>query len=492
MLRRFNLGWLALLSLLAARLLAMDCLPLMDTSEPRYAEIARTMLVSGDWITPWFTPEMPFWGKPPLSFWAQALAMKIGGINEFSARMPGLFAIVLALGLLYRLGATLFDARTAWLAILMCASSPLIWLVSGVVVTDPFLTLGVTLSLVSLPMALRSCGWAWRYGFFIGIALGLLAKGPLTLVLIGVPVAVLWWFTDDRRAFWCALPWWQGCLLTLLLVLPWYIAAELKTPGFLRYFLLGEHVLRFLEPGWQGDLYGNGHQRPQGMIWVYFLIGALPWSALGILLIVWRFWHHTPVALAKGWFAYLSAWAAVSCLLFTSASNILPTYVEPSLPALCLLVAAAWRAGGQSSNHRFIQAGVSIWAVALAIITVWVSQHEEQLKTEKSLVAYVQAVAPSAPLVFLEHRPYSARFYSHGQAQVLDASALSRVLASNLSLVYVAIPNSRFNKLAKSLSRPLAVAYRNRRNTLLALKAGDEDRAILIDRLDPPLQKDAL
>lgn len=484
---RFNLGWLALLSLLIARLLAMAWLPLMDTSEPRYAEIARTMLVSGDWITPWFAPDVPFWGKPPLSFWMQALAMKIGGVNELAVRMPGLLAIVIALVLLYRLGTALFDAGTAWLATLMCASAPLMWIASGAVITDPFLTLGVTLSLVALPMAQRSSGWGWRYGFFVGIAIGLLAKGPLALVLIGLPVAVLWWFTENRRAFWRFLPWWSGSLLMLLLTLPWYIAAELKTPGFLRYFLLGEHVLRFLEPGWSGDLYGNGHQRSHGMIWGYLLVGALPWSLLGILLLVRRLWRHTPMALARAWFAYLLAWAAVSGLLFTSASNILPTYVQPSLPALCLLVAAAWRAGDHTGEHRVIQAGVFTVAVVLAIATVWVSQHETQLKTEKSLVAFAQEAAPSAPLVYFEHRPYSAQFYSRGQAQQLDASALAQLLASNPATVYVAIPHRRFENLAKSLPWPLPVAYRSQKNTLVVLKAGDEDRAILFHLLNSQL-----
>ena len=64
-----------LLLLLAVSLVAMALLPFADTSEPRYAEIARVMAVSGDWITPWFQPGVPFWGKPPLSFWAQALSI---------------------------------------------------------------------------------------------------------------------------------------------------------------------------------------------------------------------------------------------------------------------------------------------------------------------------------------------------------------------------------------------------------------------------------
>ncbi|NLZ11765.1 MAG: glycosyltransferase family 39 protein, partial [Alcaligenaceae bacterium] len=56
---------LLLMLLLGVPLLAMVMMPLADTTEPRYAEIARLMAASGDWITPWFEPGVPFWGKPP-------------------------------------------------------------------------------------------------------------------------------------------------------------------------------------------------------------------------------------------------------------------------------------------------------------------------------------------------------------------------------------------------------------------------------------------
>ena len=89
MLQRTNLIWL-LGTLLLVRIIAMAVVPLADTTEPRYAEIARLMLTTNDWITPWFEPGVPFWGKPPLSFWAQALSFKLFGIN---ARYLQLFYI---------------------------------------------------------------------------------------------------------------------------------------------------------------------------------------------------------------------------------------------------------------------------------------------------------------------------------------------------------------------------------------------------------------
>jgi 4-amino-4-deoxy-L-arabinose transferase-like glycosyltransferase len=95
--------WL-LASVLLARLALSALIPFMDTTEPRYAEIARIMAQSNDWITPWFNNGVPFWGKPPLSFWAQALSFKLFGVNEFAGRLPSWLANLGIVGLIYALG----------------------------------------------------------------------------------------------------------------------------------------------------------------------------------------------------------------------------------------------------------------------------------------------------------------------------------------------------------------------------------------------------
>ena len=82
--------WLAVGALLLVRLAAMALIPLMDTTEARYGEIARKMAALNDWITPWHDHGQPFWGKPPLSFWLTALSFKLLGVHEFSARLPHL------------------------------------------------------------------------------------------------------------------------------------------------------------------------------------------------------------------------------------------------------------------------------------------------------------------------------------------------------------------------------------------------------------------
>ena len=90
-----NIHWFArnplvllVFAVAVARLIMLGSYPLMDTTEARYGDIGRMMAESGDWITPWFRPGVPFWGKPPLSFWCTALSFKLFGVNEFTARLP--------------------------------------------------------------------------------------------------------------------------------------------------------------------------------------------------------------------------------------------------------------------------------------------------------------------------------------------------------------------------------------------------------------------
>ena len=102
-----------LLAILLLRLGLAAVLPLADTTEPRYAEIARLMAISGDWITPWYEPGVPFWGKPPLSFWAQALSFRWLGVSELAGRLPSWLATLAIVYLVYRTRRAL--PRTTWI-----------------------------------------------------------------------------------------------------------------------------------------------------------------------------------------------------------------------------------------------------------------------------------------------------------------------------------------------------------------------------------------
>src|SRR5690606_9711963 len=330
--------WIMLAVILTLPLISMMVVPYYDTSEPRYAEIARIMLKTGDWITPWFSPGVPFWGKPPLSFWAQAASMGVFGLTEFAGRFPSWVCLILT-NVIFLTG--LRSARgmrfALWTSIIY-SSCALVYLSSGAVLTDPFLALGTTLSLVSFARCVQGTPTVvgerglWPYGFFVGLAIGLLSKGPLAAVIIFVPIATWYVFMRKRAGFGASLPWRSGLVLTALLTLPWYILAEIKTPGFLDYFIVGEHFRRFLDPGWAGDLYGSAHRRMYGTIWIYWLQASFPW---GVLVVATMFGALRSVRLRLAlqtvykdpFFIYWLTAALFTPIFFTFSANILWTYI---------------------------------------------------------------------------------------------------------------------------------------------------------------------
>ncbi|WP_240538554.1 glycosyltransferase family 39 protein [Rhodoferax sp. PAMC 29310] len=359
----------------------MIWLPFSGTTEPRYAEISRLMAVSGDWITPWFAPGTPFWGKPPLAFWSEALSFKLLVTNEFAARLPSLLATAGSLALIHTYARSLFCSSTAKWALLVYSTCALVYVVAGAVLTDPFLALGTTWAMVAFGMAWRHPTWQWRYGFFVALALGLLAKGPLALVLVGGPL--LPWLVLHRHAreAFKKLPWLGGLALMLLLSLPWFILAELKTPGFLQYFIVGEHFLRFIDSGWSRDLYGTAHERMKGAIWKDVLVASFPWGLLGLGLLLRQIVnsagrHALKKALQDSKVTYLLAWTLFTPVLFTFAGNILWTYVLPALAAFSILLAVELEKIQQKSifSRRILYALTSLIPLLLSgYLAIWLS-----------------------------------------------------------------------------------------------------------------------
>lgn len=495
MLRRVDtLLWLLLL-MLASRLIGMVWLPLADTSEPRYAEIARVMAESGDWITPWFEPGLPFWGKPPLAFWSEAASVSLLGLSDFAVRLPSWLATLGVLVLVHALAQAWFGQRVARWAVLVYGSMALTYVVAGAVLMDPFLTLGTTWAMTAVALAAREPRWYWRYGFFLGVAIGLLAKGPLALVLVVGPLLPWYLLHAEARTSLRSLPWLSGSSLLLLITLPWYVAAELKTPGFLHYFLVGEHFLRFVDPGWAGDLYGSAHERAHGTIWIYWLLSASPWSLIGLALIAQRLLRQRdmtwlPVILRDQRLVFLLGWSLVAPVFFTLAGNILWTYVLPALPAMAILLAVLIQPQAPvRSGIRAAGWSAGLLPVGLCVLVLAANLNPSLLKSEKALVEFVQRQDADATLIFAGQRPFSARYYSRGQAGLVDTEQVLSLLAAEPRPVYLAIPKRKLAAVRAALgnaSRSIQPVYESRGYVLLAIPAAspvavhDNDRRAAI------------
>ncbi|MFI4918196.1 MAG: ArnT family glycosyltransferase [Legionellales bacterium] len=440
-------AFFVLIFLLLCRMIAMCFIPIYDSSEARYAEIARQMLVTGDWVTLQLDHGLPFWAKPPLSTWLSAFTMKCFGVNAFAVRLPGLLLSIGVLWLVWQFAKKHSGSVVATVTIVVLAGTLFFFLDAGTVMTDPSLVFCTTLSMVSFWHALVDKQKAWSYVFFISLGLGLLAKGPVATVLVGLPIFFWVLLRNEWVNLWQRLPWIKGSLITAVIALPWYALAEMRTPGFFSYFIVGEHFNRFLHSGWAGDKYGRAHDEPWGMIWIYALLGMYPWNFLGGFWLV-KYWKKVPALFrdSDGWMSYLFVFAVVPLCFFTFASNIIYTYVFPSVPACALFFTQAWGRSKQPlKSVRLIFLWSLIVGVVFLLITIGLKIKPELVsKTHKYIVAawMQQHPAHGSPLLYWATAlDYSAQFYSEGRAiMTMDENVLCKAFSTHLKNYLVAEP----------------------------------------------------
>ena len=379
-----RLGGPALLVLLFAW--RLGAWPLFDPDEGRNAEVAREMLAGGDWTVPHFNG-LPYLDKPVLFFWLVAGAFRLLGVGETAARLPAALGAVATVALTAALGAALIGRPRALVAAVVVATAPIMLVFGRLAIFDVPLTALVTAALYCLVRG-RLDGPPARWWPAAGLAMGLaaLTKGP-----VGVVVPLLAWAAArgalPRRAGRAgAVPLALAILAGALPVVPWLVAAGTREPGFLRYALVDETVLRFLSP-----------ERFHRAGPVYFYATVLPW-ALGVWTVVLaasagplvRLWRQGgPEAAAIGFAARA---AAVIVLLFSVSASKRAQYVLPAVVPLALLAAIGVAAAPARIAAVISAAGRSallagLVAVAAAIAAPHIEGQEFFVLTPRVLAA---------------------------------------------------------------------------------------------------------
>ena len=447
--------WLALAValLLACRLALMWWGPLADTTEARYGELARQTAVHGYWLMPHMDAATPFFAKPPLSTWASAASMQLLGVNEFAARLPALLAALLALWISHAYARAL-GLREAGLVVPVLAASPLFFISAGAVMTD-----AIQMTIV---WGAQYCAWRaladapaqrrWRLGLWALVGLGALSKGLATWVLIGLPIACYALLQRDLRGVLRRLFDGAGVLLAAAICLPWYVAAQRAYPGFLQYFIIGEHFSRFLVPGWQGDRYGFAHRQPLGAIWLFWIGAALPWMHVFVARLA-------PAVKARrlgGSAAERYLWCATltPLIFFTFSRNIIWTYALTALPPFALLV-VQWLAQ-QDERHRLRTAQALAAFALLALLATPFVLRQQEANSDRALVrAFRQLAAPGSVLAYDTQPAFSSAFYTAG-ALTQDTAGRKLVVLDNDTVARRGVP-------------PEQVLFRGGRRSLVVL-----------------------
>jgi len=302
---------------------------LIPSDEGRYAEMAREMLVTGDWVTPRYNG-YKYFEKPPLQVWATAATFQAFGIGDWQARLwtalTG-FLTILAIGFT---GARIYNPRAGWIAALVLASSPM-WVISGHFNSlDMGLSAFLVAALCSLLLAQTSHNKTssrnWMWACWVFMALATLSKG-----LIGAAIPAMVFIAYSISAWdwkiWTRLRLFSGIIIYLLITAPWFVLIAQRNPEFLEFFFIHEHLQRFTQ---------DTHSRT-GPIYYFaplLIIGALPW-VLQIPGSIAQAWQERRREFSSGWL--LVCWFAIIFTFFSVSHSKLPGYIIPIFPALALL-----------------------------------------------------------------------------------------------------------------------------------------------------------
>jgi 4-amino-4-deoxy-L-arabinose transferase-like glycosyltransferase len=335
---------LLLFSVILLRLISFGWLAEADPTESRYAEVAKQMYESHDWVTPRLYIQgdlVPYWGKPPLHFWFTSASFELFGVSEWSSRLPSIIAGLIMLLGIYLFASRIWNEKIAWLSAIILASSGLFFVLWGASVVDVTLSAAVTIGMISFPFALEKTKKFWGISFFACLALATLTKGLVAPAIAVVSIG-LWWLLNKRPSL-RHLPWFSGSFVYFLITVPWFVIQETRTPGFLKYFIVNEHLLRFLMHDY-GDKYGSGHMYPHGTIWGMLIVMYLPWT---IFLAIggikrWKS-RNAPENQAEDmtWFSYVCIWGLTPAIFFTFSRQILGTYLLPGFGGLAIATAVA-------------------------------------------------------------------------------------------------------------------------------------------------------
>ncbi|WP_347924896.1 glycosyltransferase family 39 protein [Pontimicrobium sp. SW4] len=418
----------SIIVIIALRFILTGLIPLLDKTESRYSEIARLMYETQDWVVLQIDYGVPFWAKPPLSTWLSAASYQVFGVNEIAARLPYFLVCLL---LVFILGKFVKQAgKSFYLPAFILLTTPEFLLHAGVVSTDAVLCLSITLIMISFWKSIENEKRSfWNYLFFISIALGLLSKGPIVLVLTAPPLFI-WLFIQkvSIKKVWNKIPWLTGILITIAIALPWYLFAENRSPGFLDYFIVGEHFKRFVVSGWEGDLYGSGHRQPLGMIWVFLLVFSFPW----IQFVLIKLWKERKTILKNKWVSFLVLWLLWTPFFFTASKNILHTYTLPVTIPIALLMVYYWH---EFKNKKLLFILGSIFPFLVIVATCVVAFGDdkllEDLNTDKYIVEKLIENDPNTPIYYWEKKSYSSRFYSSGDIKVIKETSIDSIYNSH-------------------------------------------------------------
>ncbi|MDO9063948.1 MAG: glycosyltransferase family 39 protein, partial [Sulfuricella sp.] len=307
---------------------------LVRPDEGRYAEIAREMAASGDWITPRLNG-IKYFEKPALQYWITAGAYRLFGEHHWTARLWSALAGFLGIFFAAFAATRLFGREAGLLSAAVLGSSLLYTLIAHLNSLDMGMTFFMGSALMSFLLAQQDgaskpANRLWMHVAWAALAFSVLSKGLMGIVLPGA-VIVLYTLIERDFGLWKRLHLFSGIALFMAIAAPWLIAVSIANPEFFHFFFIHEHFERFLTKT-------HGRYEP----WWWFIpvlaAGILPWliTLIDSLAHAWKVepaaqQHFKPKR-------FLLIWAVFIFVFFSLSGSKLASYILPIFPALALLI----------------------------------------------------------------------------------------------------------------------------------------------------------
>jgi hypothetical protein len=359
----------------------------MDDVDAVQANIARTMLTTGEWVTARLDG-VQYLEKAPLIYWTIAASYKLFGMADWAARIPVALSAIALCWLTAAFGMWAFGKRAGFYAGLVISTCIGLFLFTRILIPDVMLVFTIALAMWAFLRALDDEERRPRFWAFL--LAGSLGTGLLLKSLVGVlfPVAggVLYLLLIGQ--FFSARTWRRlrpvsGALIALAIAAPWHILATLRNPpyfdftlrsvpgqyhGFLWFFFMNEQVLRFLNLRTPRDY----DTVPRHLFILFHLLWLFPWSVYLPALAKLSF---KPVGRA-GQTRFLAACWTGFVLIFFLFSTTQEYYSMPCYPAVALLLGSAMAQEGnpwisRGSRVLGVIAGCAAFACLAILTMVW-------------------------------------------------------------------------------------------------------------------------
>ena len=335
---------------------------LAGADEPRYAQIAREMLARHDLVTPTLYGK-PWLEKPPLYYWRAMEEYWLFGVSDWAARLPPAIAATFMVAVIYFFLRRFRPGSQLNGALMTAASAGIIGFARGAG-TDMLLTAAFVVGMLLWFVWYTGKRRLWLLLFYLFMAAGMLAKGPIAPVLAALIIVVFALAQRETRLIVRTL-WLPGIALFLAVALPWYVAVQIRNPQFVREFILQHNLGRFAS-----NMYH--HKQPFWYFVPVLLVAVMPWTAL--VIAGWvetiKGWREQPVRREDTLPNFLLIWTAVVVVFFSISASKLPGYILPAVPA-CTVVAALWASRRERLSLPVILAQGVLSGVLLALALLY-------------------------------------------------------------------------------------------------------------------------